>query len=116
MATAVPAPAMTEALAPDLLIQELCSNPHSRSPFPFWERKEAFPGWFSEENGAHFPVGFHALALTGVAMGWLLNIPIPQLFLDQGKHQLCPPVGGLGAWMLPSDPEADRTEDTAWFL
>lgn len=32
-------------------------------------------------------------------------------FLDQGMHQLCPPVRGLGAWMLPSDPEADRTGD-----
>lgn len=80
---------------------------------PFWERKEGFPGWVSEENGAHFPAHFHALPLTGVGMGWLLNIPIPQLFWDQGKHRLCPPVGGLGGWMVPSDPEADRTGGTA---
>lgn len=56
------------------------------------------------EQGS-FPCSF---LLTAMTMGWLLNFPISQLFL---KHQLCPLVRGLGAWMLPSNPEADRIGD-----
>lgn len=56
------------------------SYPGTKSPFPSWdmERKDDFPGRFSEENGAQLP----ALPLTCVAVGRSFNLSIPQLLFE----------------------------------